>query len=465
MPARNEERLILVIATLASFIVPYLTSSISVALPAIGSEFSLDAVSLGWVVSSYTLATAICIVPFGRIADIHGRRRLFLIGIILLTGGSLCAAFAWSAPALLVCRLIQGAGGAMIFTTSVAIVTAVYPPTRRGWALGVTLASVYAGLSVGPFIGGVLTGYLGWRSIFLAIVPLGLLVAWLTSRYVRTEWIESPGARFDISGSFLYAFSLFGIMYGMTLVPDLLSAVWLATGAVFLGGFLWWESRNSSPVLDMSVFRHNTAFTCSNLAAMINYAATYAVAFLLSLYLQYIKMLGPETAGLILIAQPVVQVIFSPSAGRLSDRIEPRMIASIGMALTAAGLLTLSLLAPETPVWSIVALLLILGLGYALFSSPNTNAIMSSVDRRHYGVASSMVATMRALGQLMSMAIAMMIFSVVMGRVQVVPGVYPEFLTSVRLVFLVLGILAILGIYASYARGKIRGNNQVMDSG
>jgi len=224
-------------------------------------------------------------------------------------------------------------------------------------------------------------------------------------------------------------------------------------------------SRNSSPVLDMSVFRHNTAFTCSNLAAMINYAATYAVAFLLSLYLQYIKMLGPETAGLILIAQPVVQVIFSPSAGRLSDRIEPRMIASIGMALTAAGLLTLSLLAPETPVWSIVALLLILGLGYALFSSPNTNAIMSSVDRRHYGVASSMVATMRALGQLMSMAIAMMIFSVVMGRVQVVPGVYPEFLTSVRLIFLVLGILAILGIYASYARGKIRGNNQVTDSG
>jgi MFS family permease len=141
------------------------------------------------------------------------------------------------------------------------------------------------------------------------------------------------------------------------------------------------------------------------------------------------------------------------------------MIASIGMALTAAGLLTLSFLAPETPVWSIVALLLILGLGYALFSSPNTNAIMSSVDRRHYGVASSMVATMRALGQLMSMAIAMMIFSVVMGRVQVVPGVYPEFLTSVRLVFLVLGVLAILGIYASYARGKIRGNNQVTDSG
>ena len=465
MPAKNEERLVLVIATLASFFVPYLTSSISVALPTIGSEFSLDAVSLGWVMSSYILATAICIVPFGRIADIYGRKRLFLTGIILLTAGSLCATIAWSAPALIVCRIIQGAGGAMIFTTSVAIVTAVYPPTRRGWALGITLASVYAGLSVGPFIGGILTGYLGWRSIFLVVVPLGLLVAWLTSRYVHTEWIESPGARFDLTGSFLYGVSLFGLMYGMTLVPELLSAGWLVTGAFFLGGFLWWESRNSSPVLDISVFRHNMAFTCSNLAAMINYAATYAVAFLLSLYLQYTKGLGPETAGLILVAQPVVQVIFSPSAGRLSDRIEPRIIACIGMALTAAGLLAFSFLTPETPIWSIVALLLILGLGYALFSSPNTNAIMSSVDRRHYGVASSMVATMRAIGQLMSMAIAMMVFSVVMGPVQVVPEVFPQFLNSVRLVFFILGVLGILGIYASYARGKIRGDNPVMDSG
>jgi EmrB/QacA subfamily drug resistance transporter len=457
MPTRNEERLILAIATLASFFVPFLTSSMSVALPAIGSEFSLDAVSLGWVMSSYILATAICIVPFSRIADIYGRKRLFLMGIILLTAGSLFATIAWSSFALIACRIIQGAGGAMIFTTSVAIVTSVYPPSRRGWALGITLASVYTGLSVGPFIGGILTGYLGWRSIFLVIVPLGLLVAWLTSRYVHAEWIESPGARFDLTGSFLYAVSLFGLMYGMTLVPDLLSAGWLVTGAVFLGCFLWWESRSSSPVLDISVFQHNTAFTCSNLAAMINYAATYAVAFLLSLYLQYIKGLGPETAGLILVAQPVVQVIFSPSAGRLSDRIEPRIIASIGMALTAAGLLAFFFLTPETPIWSIVTLLLILGLGYAFFSSPNTNAIMSSVDRRHYGVASSMVATMRAIGQLMSMAIAMMVFSVVMGPVQVVPEVYPQFLTSVRLVFLILGVLGILGIYASYARGKIRG--------
>ncbi|HUU75811.1 MAG TPA: MFS transporter, partial [Methanoregulaceae archaeon] len=223
-----------------------------------------------------------------------------------------------------------------------------------------------------------------------------------------------------------------------------------------LAAFFWWEKGCISPVFDISVFRHNTAFTFSNLAAMINYAATYAVAFLLSLYLQYTKGLSPEAAGLILVAQPIIQVLFSPSAGRLSDRIEPRIVASAGMFLTTCGLLIFVFLTPETDVWFIVAVLVMLGFGYALFSSPNTNAIMSSVDRRYYGVASSMVATMRAIGQLASIAIAMMIFSLIMGRVQVTPEVYPLFLASVQTVFLVLGIICIIGIFASLARGRIR---------
>lgn len=315
---------------------------------------------------------------------------------------------------------------------------------------------VYTGLSTGPFIGGILTTYFGWRSIFLVILPLGLFVLWLTSVKVRDLWIDAHGARFDLAGSILYAVSLFGVMYGLTLVPDPVAALWIIAGITILAYFLWWESRSESPVLDISVFRHNLAFTLSNLAAMINYAATYAVAFLLALYFQYTKGFSPEFSGLILVAQPAVQTIVSPFAGRLSDRIEPRVVASVGMILTAAGLLSFAFLSTGTPLWSIVAMLLVLGLGYALFSSPNTNAIMSSVQRRHFGIASSMVATMRALGQLASIAIVMMIFSLVIGRVQVTPNVYPQFLESVQISFLVLGILNVFGIFASYARGKIR---------
>ncbi len=456
MSDAKDQGYILAIATIASFFVPYLTSSITVALPAIGREFSLDAVSLGWIMSSYVLSTAVCIVPCGRLADIYGRKRLFVIGVILMTGASLLATFAWSAPALILFRVVQGAGGAMIFTTSVTIVAAIFPPDQRGRALGITLASVYTGLSIGPFIGGILTTYFGWRSIFLVIIPLGLMVLWLTSAKIHDEWIDARGARFDLAGSVLYGVSLFGVMYGLTLVPDLTAAVWILAGAAILACFLLWESKSRSPVLDISVFRNNVAFTFSNLAAMINYAATYAVAFLLALYLQYTKGFSPEIAGLILVAQPAVQTIVSPFAGRLSDRIEPRVVASIGMTLTAAGLFAFVFLSAATPLWSIVAVLLVLGLGYALFSSPNTNAIMSSVDRRHYGVASSMVATMRAIGQLASIAIVMMIFSIVIGRVQVTPDIYPQFLASVQIAFLVLCILNVFGIFASYARGKIR---------
>jgi EmrB/QacA subfamily drug resistance transporter len=456
MSEKNDQGVILLVATVASFFVPYLTSSITVALPAIGSEFSLDAVSLGWVVSSYVLSTAISIVPLGRVADIYGRKRLFLAGIGILTVSSLLASFAWDMASLIAFRVIQGVGGAMIFTTSVAIVTAVYPPDRRGWALGITLASVYGGLSIGPFLGGVLTGFLGWRSVFLVVVPLGILVFLLTCRRIHEEWADAGGAKFDAPGSMLYGVALFGVMYGLTLVPSPESVIWMGLGGAMLAAFFWWESHSRSPVFDIRVFRHNLAFTCSNLAALINYAATYAIAFLLSLYFQYTRGMSPEAAGLILVAQPVVQVIFSPLAGRLSDRIEPRVVASIGMALTAAGLFIFAFLAADTPIWFIAAVLILLGLGYGFFSSPNTNAIMSSVGREFYGAASSMVATMRSIGQLTSIAIAMMIFSLVMGRVQVTPEVYPLFLISVRDIFLVLGILSVAGVAASYARGKIR---------
>lgn len=456
MPERSERKIVLAIATIASFFVPYLTSSITVALPEIGREFSLDAVSLGWVMSAYVLSTALFIVPLGRLADIYGRKRIFLLGVLILTVASLLAVFAGSADALIALRVLQGAGGAMIFTTSVAIVTAVYPPEGRGQALGITLASVYAGLSFGPFIGGILTAYIGWRSIFFVVVPLGLLVFGLTVQRVQTEWIAAAGARFDLPGSILYAGALFGVMYGLTIVPDPLAAASIMVGAAILGGFLWWELGCESPVLDISIFRKNTAFSFSNLAALINYASTYAVGFLLALYLQYTRGLSPAAAGLILVAQPAVQMIFSPLAGRLSDRIEPRVVASGGMALGAAALAVLVFLTETTPLWFVVAVLILLGLGYALFSSPNTNAIMSSVPPRHYGAASSMVATMRALGQLTSLAIAMMVFSLVIGRVQVTPEVYPLFLASMQVIFLILAALCTFGVFASYARGSIR---------
>ncbi len=282
-----------------------------------------------------------------------------------------------------------------------------------------------------------------------------LLAALLAQREIKGEWRCAQEGGFDFFGTILYAAMLSALMYGLTLIPDIAGAYLLALAAVIMAVFFRWELANKNPVLKVSVFRNNTVFLFSNLAALINYSATAAVAFLLSLYLQYMKGYGPETAGLILIAQPVVQAALSPLAGRLSDRVEPRIVASTGMGLCVVGLTLFALLTPETSLEIILISLVFMGLGFAFFSSPNTNAIMSSVDKCDFGVASGMVSTMRLIGQLMSLGIAMLIFTVIMGHVEIAPGQIDTLMISIKLAFGVFAGLCVLGTVFSLARGNL----------
>jgi EmrB/QacA subfamily drug resistance transporter len=452
----SKKRILLGVTSLASFLVPYTVSSLNVALPAISASFDIDAVMLGWVTSAYLLTAAIFIVPFGKLSDMFGRKRFFIFGNCLFAAGSLLAAMSWSGTVIILARVIQALGGAMVFSTSIAIVTTVFPPGERGRAIGIITATVYAGLSLGPFIGGILTHNIGWPSIFLLNIPLALIVIVLTVLYIPEEWAESGNRRFDLTGAFLYGLMLFGCIYGLTLLPSLPGIIWMILGLVVLALFLWWEQRVPSPIVEIALFRKSPVFLFSNIAALINYAVVFAVGFLMSLYLQFNRGIDPQTTGLILIAQPVVQMIVSPAAGHLSDRIEPRILATAGMACTAAGLGVLMLLSPITPLVVIIAGLIILGFGYGLFSSPNTNAIMSSVEVRYLGLASGMVSTMRAIGQMLSLAIAMLVFSAVIGTVRISPDVYPGLQQSVNIAFTVFFVISLIGIAASYARGTGR---------
>ena len=455
MVDEREKKVILLVAALASFLVPYTGSSITIALPAMAAQFNADAVTLGWITSAYIISAAVFIVPFGRLADIIGRKKIFVLGVLIFTAASLASALAPAAGILIIARFVQGIGGAMLFATSVAIVTQVYGPGERGWALGITIATVYAGLSIGPFLGGILTDHFGWPAIFLVNVPLGLATIALTLHSVTHEWADSSGDLFDLYGSVVYGIMLFCGIFGFLLIPDPAAGVWIIVAGCALAIFIWREKHCTSPLLDLAIFSQNRTFLFSNIAAMINYGATFAVAVLLSLYLQYIRGFSAETAGLILIAQPVIQTIFSPVAGKLSDRIEPRIVATLGMAITTLGLSSFVFLTSETSLYVIIFSLMVLGFGYALFSSPNTNAIMSSVGIRHLGMASSMVSTMRSLGQVLSMAIAMFCFSVFIGNIAITPPVYPALLTSTTVAFLIFTCLCIVGIGSSYVRGTI----------
>jgi EmrB/QacA subfamily drug resistance transporter len=458
MNDNTTKRSALIIASTSAFLTPFMISSINIALPAIGKEFGTDAVVLSWVATSYLLAAAVCLVSFGKLADIYGRKKIFMIGQIMIVITSLLAAISVSAPMLIVFRIFQGAGGAMVFATGLAILTSVYPPQERGKVLGIAVAAVYIGLSCGPFFGGWLTQHFSWRAIFLANIPMGVSIIVLIILRLKGEWKGAEGDTFDFVGALIYSIAIVAILYGISIIPAMLSIALLIVGVVALVVFVKWERKIKSPVFEVKLFIENRTFAFSCLAALINYSATFAVTFLLSLYLQYIKGLTPQAAGIVLMAQPIIMAVFSPLSGKLSDRIEPRVIASLGMALTMLGLILLAFVGNNTVLIFIIISLMILGFGFALFSSPNMNAIMGSVDQRYYGIASGSVGSMRLLGQMLSMGIATLIFALFIGRAQITPEYYPALIKSVRVALIVFAGLCGVGIYFSLYRGRLRKN-------
>jgi len=452
----DDKKAALIVSTLASFLTPFMASSINIALPSIGREFSLDAISLSWVTTVYLLTAAMLLVPFGRLADIYGRKKIFTYGVLLHTVASVLAASSFSGSMLIASRALQGAGGSMVFGTGVAILTSVYPASDRGRVLGFNVASVYLGLSLGPVLGGILTQQIGWRSIFIVSTLLGLVIVAFVFAKLKGEWAEAKGERFDAAGAVLFSLSLALMMYGFSELPASIGTWTILLGVAFLVTFLLWEVRTQSPLLDVKLLSQNPVFAFSNAAALINYSATYAVTFLLSLYLQYLKRLSPQDAGLVLIFQPALMALTSPLAGRLSDKVEPRIVASIGMAIIVFGLIFFIFIDAETQLWLIAANLVVLGFGFGLFSSPNTNAVMSSVEKRFYGVAAATLGTMRLTGQMLSMGIVMILFALHIGKVKITPEYYPEFLQSVSTAFVIFSVLCVVGVFASLARGRIR---------
>jgi MFS family permease len=445
---------VLLVAVISAFLVAFMGSAINLALPSIGTEFKVDTILLGWIATAYLLSSAVFLVPFGRIADIHGRKKVFLWGMSIFTVASLLSSLSPDIISLLGFRVLQGVGSSMIFATGIAIVTSVFPPEKRGRAIGFTIGAVYTGLSFGPFAGGLLTQFLGWRSIFVFTALIGSVGVYFLLRRIKGEWAEAAGETFDLNGSLIYGVSLFLVIFGFSRLPTTAGFLFLLSGAAGIVWFVLYELSISFPVMQLGLFKNNTVFAMSNLAALINYSATFAVAFLLSLYLQYIKGYSAFDAGLILVSQPVIMALVSPLAGRLSDRIEPRLLATSGMAITTMGLLSLVFVS-RMNIYFIIATLIVLGTGFGLFSSPNSNAIMSAVSRKYYGIASGTMGTMRLVGQMFSMGMVMLILSVFIGREPVDEDNIPYFLQSIQVAFFLFFVLCFAGIFASYARGKL----------
>ncbi len=442
------KRTALIASAMSAFLPPFMISSTNIVLPSIGKDFNMNAVQIGWVVTSYILSSAVFLVPFGRLSDIMGRRKVFLYGLSLFTLFTfLIGVIPANSTLLIATRFLQGFGSAMIFSTGMTIIVSVYPPDQRGKVLGINVACVYLGLAVGPFIGGILTQHFTWRSVFLLTAFIGIFLVIFIALKLKGEWADAKGEKFDFAGSLIYGISLVTLMIGFTGIPKATGFALVTAGIAMFIIFVLYELRIEHPVLNFKIFRSSRTYTLATTSALINYSATFGVGFLVSLYLQTVKGLTPLQAGTVMLAQPVIQTIFSPVAGKLADRKEPQSIASAGMALTALGLAMLTFVQADTGIPYIIATLALLGFGFAFFSSPNTTAAMNSAEKKFYGVASSILGTMRLLGQMFSMGISMIVFTIIMKDAKITPENSGLFLQSQKIIFIVFAVLCFAGIF------------------
>ncbi|MBU1242436.1 MFS transporter [Myxococcota bacterium] len=455
MPEKTvNKNILLILVMVTSFFTPFIGAAVNLALPGIAGEFDLNAVAMSWIAMSYLLSSAVFLVPLGKLADIMGRKRIFLWGNLVLAVSSALGVFAPSAEVLIAFRVGQGLGSAMVFSTGMALITEVFPQRERGRAIGYSVTAVYTGLALSPVIGGVLISWAGWRSLFVVPAIIGVLAAIATHAAIPGEWAEARGEKFDLKGTLLYIPSMCLFMYGFAHLPAPAAFALTAVGLAGLVLFVRTELGTTSPVFEVRLFATNRLFALANFAALINYATTFAVTFVLSLYLQYIQGMSPREAGMVLIAQPLVMAVVASRSGKWSDRIDPRLLASAGMAVSAVGLLMLTLLRDDTPTAFLLVTLGVLGMGFGLFSSPNTNSIMGSVEKRHLGLASGTVGTMRLTGQMLSMGLATLVLHLFIGDSPVHAGNHGAFIRAADTIFIVFAALSGLGVWASWSRGR-----------
>jgi MFS family permease len=304
-------------------------------------------------------------------------------------------------------------------------------------------------------LGGLVVDALGWRAAFVLQVPMAVLVLALGIFVIREEWRTDDAPRFDAPGALRWLTSIALLCLGISWLPQWQAGVIIVGGLLVMALFFIHARRVSDPLWEVDLFFTHRVFRLSSLASLLMYTATYAIVVLMSLYLQTIQSYSAAQAGMILMIQPLIMALLSPVAGRMSDRVEPRVLASAGMVVTALGLLMLSHLQIGSSLMYIVAALVLTGTGFSLFSSPNINAIMSSVESRHSGSASSAVATMRLLGQLSSMVLVTLSIALIMGNTPVSPETAPQLARAVDLSFTLGALLCIPGILLSLARGRL----------
>jgi len=440
---------------ISGFIAPLLSTMMNLSLVNIGNEFDTGSHDLAYVNSAFLLTSVIFMVPFAKLADIIGKKKMFIISLLIIVAGCFLACVAPNFWVVVIGRGIIGIGAAALATVSLSMLTDVVPPQRRGTTIGYHTMFVYMGLSLGPAIGGTLNDLMGWRLLFLLTVPLAIASTAIILTGFKREIYKDPDGVFDTKDSVIYSIAILFTMAGVMNLPNLWSMGAIAIGLVFLALFIKSQIGHADPLLDMTLFKTWT-FSGSCIATFMSYASSYCLSFFVALYLQSIGQLSATEAGLLMTVQPLIQCVFTPFCGKLTDRISNKtVLPTLGMAVTAIGVLSYTFYDLDTPLTAVVMSMIVIGFGFSLFSAPNTTLIMSSVPREHTSEASSMVAVMRQTGMMVSMGIAMTFITTIMGSTDNLrPETYGLFLDVMRYSMMVCFGMCIVGIITSAARGS-----------
>ena len=449
----REKKNTILVCVITSFITTFMGSALNLSIPSLEEEFKVGAQTVGWVVTIYMLTCSALAVPFGRLADRVERRSVLRTGILIFSISSLTAVLSKKMWMLLAFRLMQGIGASMIFSTNIAILVGAFDEEHRGRVLGYSTCATYAGLSAGPVLGGVLNQNFGWRAIFIATAIVS--AAALYCAFFKLPKGEkksgilslSSKAHLDYAGNILFVVSIVLTMYGLSSLNSLAGApLILCLGILFFIFFIRTEMKTENPVIDVNLFRKNLPFTLSNLAAMVNYGSNFALSYLMSIYLQVVKGMTSQWAGVILITNTVIMTVLSPFVGRISDRHSPFKMSAAGMALCAAALGLLSFLSEDLSLAKIIMILALSGVGFSFFSTPNTNAVMSCVEREDYGVSASILSTMRSIGHTAGMSVVSAVVGIYIGSGSLKGAGTEVLMKTFHISFFIFTLLCILGI-------------------
>lgn len=448
----------LTVSVIVSFVVAYVSSAINVALPYIGQSFTLDSVFLGWIASAYLLFSAILLIPFGKLADMYGKKLIIKYGTIIFTIAILLSALSNSGMMLLISRIMVAVGSAMIIGNVYSLIASAYPDGEEGKPLAISVAAAYVGLSVGPVLGGFLTQFFGWRSIFLFAIPIALMVLFFIFK-LKGEWFEKDVGGINIKVISIFALSLISLMGGLSSITTISGIMATICGFLGVALFIWLQKKVFNPLIHPKLL-FNRIFIINNLTSLVNYGPGIFSIFLLSLYLQNFRGLSPEKAGLLLCVQPVFIAISSVLVGKIRDFARPRYIAATGMALTAIGLTFFIFLDIYTSFMFIIIGLGIIGFGYGLSAASSTEISLRYVEKRFYGVSSASLNTMRLVGQMLGMGVTIAALSLFMGNAPLRPENTSSFIGSCRISFFIYALLCYISIYGYFIIRKEKNKDQ-----